>query len=772
MHRKSLSIIHLVGGIVSTKEPKLSYSASFLRVKVTFARAYAIANPTPPKEIIQRAKAKMESVKQSGQIDSFSIFETRFQQAWTALAADNDLENSQTITITLASGAPDFPGITITKPENQKAVANLTVTSPASKLKEWKYDWFKYAVQKRLREKGVRAYANNSQIHGAFIKARNGERIVKLPIGISPQKVEGEQKMYSVVANKARNEIGVVIRDVKPLRDEEARSAMLKLISQAVKQMQISTPSKNYRPLKTEFMNRLFQAIEGPELMGMDLPMVLLAAIGHTKKIRHSITVPASYPGMGKMNFLISSDKMSAQIVGFDKKIYQDPSFELNLQWIRLELGRAGIAAEISEETQSSLLDKIAQGQSLEGVTIVEGEFGSGGTGPHIYESYKDMESRIEGDFENKDIDLRAMQQRKTVKIGQLVAELRFEKESTPAYNVFGEEVDRPADDELIIRVGDGINQNKPGKFYATCDGIPLIEDNTIALSTALIHAGDVNLRTGNIDFDGPVEIHGSIDSGARVETTGDLIVHGNIRGGYVRCSGSLTVKSGIITGESGVVQARGDINAQFIENSNITCGGDLKVYKAILNCHVICGGSVSTSASDGIIAGGNISCRESLSSSNVGFRNGSLTRMDIGVDWRVQLAVKIREKRFDRLSLEQQDCRQELRELIQKKNSQMTKKHKDLKDELQDRVTRLRIITDKCKEHLEKAERLLSYNSDSKVFVTDLLSNNVDIHVGGNKIAVANEYAGVAILGKRRRGNFIQPIEEVPRVNQTQKAS
>src|SRR5205085_1823884 len=129
--------------------------------------------------------------------------------------------------------------------------------------------------------------------------------------------------------------------------------------------------------------------------------------------------------------------------------------------------------------------------------------------------------------------------------------------------------------------------------FYALVDGIPLIDRDAISLSKVLVHEGDVNLRTGNIRFDGPVEIKGSVDSGAIVETTGDLVVHGSIRGGQVRSQGSITAKSGITTGASGIVSARNDIVADFIENSIIVAGGTLTVTKAILNCTVYAGSAI-----------------------------------------------------------------------------------------------------------------------------------------------------------------------------------
>jgi hypothetical protein len=739
-------------------------------VKVEFTRAMCKASPTPPEDLVERAKAKMQSVKDAGEIESFTIYDTRLKTTWTRLAKDQTFEDQTAITLTLAAGAPELPKITIGTSDNEKAVANLTIATPLAKLKKFRFDWFKKAIQKKLREAGIKDYINNSQLHGAFVRARSGLRVSNLPLAEAPKSKGQSDKHFSVIANKARHEVGVVIRNVRVLKDKSARDSMLKLISQAVRQMQTSSPTYQYIILKKEFMSALQSASDGPELLGIDLPLALLAAVGRPRPVKDSNT--AVYPGKGRLEIRMSQDKMEANIVNFDMALYDSPDFEVSLDWVKNELKRLGITVEMTPEIEADLGQAIASGDSLEGVLVAQGEQGMGARGPYLHPIFRDAEGRVSGDLDDDRINLRDLQQRTTVKAEQLVAEVRFKESREQAYNILGQKSHCPPDDELIIRVGDGIQQREAGRFYATCDGIPILEDDSISLSKILVHEGDVNLRTGNIDFDGPVEIKGSIDSGSKVETTGDLIVHGTIRGGFIRCGGTLTAKSGIVTGDSGRVQARGDIDAAFIENSNITCGGNLIVHKALLNSSIISGGEVKVIKTGGLIAGGQISCRESLKTFNLGFRNGAKTVINIGVDWRVELAVRVRSARLEKLQIRQQEDRQYLRELVQKSRAQMTKKHVEMKEEIQDRLTRLRTICDQAQEHLAKAENLLSYNMDSKIFCVDQLSTNVDLHVGGQKIPIPNDVAGVAIISKRRRGSFVQPIEDILAEESGNKAS
>lgn len=750
------------GGRGLSEQVKMSYNATLTRVKCELTRAACQRSEAPPADLITRAKAKLEAVKAAGDIAFYFLYETRLAEAWTALRAEQELPEDAKIVITLGAGAPALPGIRVEKTTQEKAIASLSIDTKADAMKTWRFEWFKLFVTKRIRELGIKEHPNNAQIYAAFVKAQSGDRIQGHAIGATAATLGGPgAKAFSVLANKQRREIGVVIRNVKEIRAKANRDAMLALIMQAVRQL--SDGGVEYRILKKDFLSSLQAALEGPECLGLDLPLVLLAAVGQPAKGKTTQVFSTNYPGAGRISFDVSNDKMEASITGFAVEFYDDPTFQVNTDWVQNELKRCGIFGAIPDDVMKGLGDAIAKHEDLNGKLANRGVVGVGGKAPVLHPSYKDAASRMGGtNVDIDDLDMREMQQRATVKTGQLVAEIRYGTPPVAGRNVYGEEMPPPASDELIVRVGEGIQQREAGRFYASCDGIPQLETEAVSLSKILVHEGDVNLRTGNIRFDGPVEIKGSIDHGAVVETSGDLIVHGTIRGADVRAAGSITVKAGITTGATGRVHARGDLAADFIENSNITCGGNLIVAKALLNSQVISGGTVKVVSKGGVIAGGKIITKDSLATGNLGFKRGAVTVLDIGVDWRTARALHIREGRFEKLQKRQQDDRQALRELVQKTKAQMTQRHKELKEELQDRLARMRNLIEKCEQSVARCRSQLTYSSTARIYVQELLVANVNVTLCGQGIAVVNEVINVAILPKRRRGSYIVPLEEV----------
>lgn len=737
---------------------KMTYVGAMTRVKCEFSRSACLTSETPPADLIPRAKAKLEAVKAAGDIAFYFMYEQRLNEVWKALRAEPDEGGEDRVVfVTLGSGAPELPGIHVEKSSQEKSIVSVTIDAKVEVMQAWRYEWFKLVVVKKMRELGIKEHPSNAQLYGVYLKALHGDKIVKYGLSATTSNlVTPGAKSFSVVASKQRYEIGVVIRNVKEIRSKTNREQMLALITQAVRQM--SEGGAEYRVLKKDFLAALQGALDGPEGLGVDLPLVLLAAVGHAGRVADS----APHAGAGRLKFVSSADRMEAAIAGFEMRYYDDPSIQVSTDWVTNELKRCHIVQPPAGDILKALTDAIAKKENINDMIASRGESGSGGKTPFLHPSYKDADARGAGNLDSASLDMREMQQRMTVKQGQLVAEVRYRTAAIAGRNIYGEDTSPPANEDLVVRVGEGIQQREIGRFYASYDGLPALEADAVSLAKVLVHEGDVNLRTGNIRFDGPVEIKGSVDSGAVVEVTGDLIIHGSVRGAEVRAGGAITIKSGVTTGTSGRVHSRGDLIAEFIENSNITCGGNLTVVKALLNSQVIVGGTVKVSAKGGVIAGGKIIAKDSLATFNLGFKNGAVTQLDIGVDWRMARAVEIRKKRLEHLQKRQQDDRHALREIVQKTKAQMTPRHQEMKDDLQDRLTRIRPLLEKVEASVVRCQAQLTYSSTARIYVEETLFSNVSITLCGQIIAVTNDVLAVCIVPKRRRGSYVVPIEEV----------
>lgn len=717
---------------------------------------------SPPEEFIDRARAKMDSVRNKGDVSDYMMFEQRFIECWKRMRQLTEVPMDAKVNLTLAAGAPALPWLVVESSAQDKVIAAVTIKAPSTKIIGVRLDILEIALQMKLAQLGIFAVPHAAQVHAMYLRACSGEPITRVPLNANPDLASVGNKPYAMVANKIRKELMVVIADVQSLREKAGREAMFALINQAVKQMNTTMPDTEFKLQKNDFAANLQNALVGPEFLGVESPLVLLAAIGVKKVSQKAQAIVENYPGAGRLQINVSKDRLEAAVTDFEMAWYDGKEFQVSVEWLEKELQRLGLITPMGDDLRKAVSDAITQKVDLTNMPVAQGDLGAGGRSPYLHPCYRDAQARVSGDLDVDDLDIREIQQRSTVRAGQLIAEIRYEEPPVPGKSVFGEDLEPPPNDELVVRIGDGVIEKKKGKYYALSDGLPTLDNESITLSKVLVHEGDVNLRTGNIRFDGPVEIKGSIDSGAVVETTGDLIVHGTIRSAFVKSAGSIAVKTGIVTGPKGRVYAVGNVQADFIENSNITCGGDLTVKKALLNCQVVCGGRILVSSSDGLVAGGNLSCKDALRTPNLGFRNGSITVLGVGVDWRVQNSIRIREMRLDRIKEMQVADRGTLREIVQKSKAQMTSRHKEMKERLQLRLQKTRGLIERLEQHLNMARARLSYNEEARIFVMDQLSLNTAITIAGQAVSFAHDMAGIGITPKRRKGSFIQPIEDV----------
>ncbi|TWW10029.1 hypothetical protein E3A20_08470 [Planctomyces bekefii] len=123
---------------------------------------------------------------------------------------------------------------------------------------------------------------------------------------------------------------------------------------------------------------------------------------------------------------------------------------------------------------------------------------------------------------------------------------------------------------------------------------------------------------------------------------------------------------------------------------------------------------------------------------------------------------MEIRKGRLEKILKKQTDDRQALRELVQKTKAQTTQRHKEMKENLQDRLTRMRVIMEKLEAIMQRCQAQLTYSSTARVYIEETLVANMNITLCGQVIAVIHEVFNVCILPKRRRGSYIVPLEEI----------
>ena len=180
---------------------------------------------------------------------------------------------------------------------------------------------------------------------------------------------------------------------------------------------------------------------------------------------------------------------------------------------------------------------------------------------------------------------------------------------------------------------GATISEQDPNLLTATMAGVPVRIPAGVVVEPVLT-LEQVSLESGNIYFDGSVNVTGDVHQRMKVEATGDIYVEGTVDGGLLKANGHVLVVGGIIAGSD--VQAGASITARFVESSNLRCATALVIQDAALDSTLTSDNLVhvgSRSLERGRLIGGTVKTKMLLKVPVLGSEQANVTRVEIGMD-------------------------------------------------------------------------------------------------------------------------------------------
>ncbi len=184
----------------------------------------------------------------------------------------------------------------------------------------------------------------------------------------------------------------------------------------------------------------------------------------------------------------------------------------------------------------------------------------------------------------------------------------------------------------------DGLQQISDVNGHASLiDGVLFVSD------TYLVPA-NVDPTTGDIDYNGNVEVVGNVNTGYKVTATGDIIVDGIVEGAELYAGGQIILKRGIQGMTKGILQAGTNIITKFIENAEVSAGGFIQT-ESIMHSNVTAGEEIIVKGRKGFITGGSVKSGKYIDAKTIGSVMGTNTNLEVGVNMKLTQEVKALEK-------------------------------------------------------------------------------------------------------------------------------
>ena len=242
---------------------------------------------------------------------------------------------------------------------------------------------------------------------------------------------------------------------------------------------------------------------------------------------------------------------------------------------------------------------------------------------------------------EDGSVDFHQLDNVSLVEKDQCLATLTPAVHGKPGTDVMGRPINPKKVQVKFLRQSKNTHLSPDGlNLYCNCNGhATLVEGQIFVLDTYTVPA-NVDASTGDITYNGNVEITGNVNTGYKVTASGDVIVNGIVEGATIIADGQIVLKRGIQGMSRGVLKAGTNIVSRFIESAEVEAGGFVQT-ESIMHSKVTAGGEITVRGKKGFITGGSIKSGKFIEAKTAGSIMGTNTVIEVGVNLKLTEEVK-----------------------------------------------------------------------------------------------------------------------------------
>lgn len=258
----------------------------------------------------------------------------------------------------------------------------------------------------------------------------------------------------------------------------------------------------------------------------------------------------------------ITNDKMNAyiNIKSIPQHIYElaDQGYQKNLTLIKKKIGdkyptkytlkelkellqSKGIRYGILEDELKEICNEYEVSERL----VAKGLPVQDDIPDEIQLLFKESEELIEHKDSEEKIDYRNKYLIANVSIGDVIGKRIPGKAGSDGQDIFGMPIKRKTFKKVPLKIGEGCKLEND-TIIATTEGKPAFKANTFNVNK-LYKVETVDLKSGNIDFVGNVEVVGIVSEGMEVKAGNELHVGKNVESAIIKAAGEITIGGNVL---------------------------------------------------------------------------------------------------------------------------------------------------------------------------------------------------------------------------------
>lgn len=358
-------------------------------------------------------------------------------------------------------------------------------------------------------------------------------------------------------------------------------------------------------------------------------------------------------------------------------------------------------------------------------VLIAEGKQAINGTDAYLQDEILNTQTT-----DKKKLNFREVLNIPSVKEGQLLATIIPPTQGINGMDVYGRPLIARPGKPLKIRAGKNVLL-KDNQFFSTSNGQISVTNRMMSVNPVFEVRGDIDLKTGNINFIGTVIIRGEVPTGYEIKAGGDIQIGGIVDGAYLEAGGNITVRGGIAGCKRGKIIAGGNIQAAYLNQADVKAGQDVIIESSLLHSEVQAKGSIICQS--GPIIGGKLWAGKNIKAKEIGNRLFTKTDLYIGFDPQLEELEQniLTEKQRISANLKKlNEFEHKLADVIKLKGS-ITNEQKQLLQKQNATIIQLQKEWNNLNEQLNEIEEEKLLKSNAYIIVTETVYPNTTIHNG-----------------------------------------
>jgi len=313
--------------------------------------------------------------------------------------------------------------------------------------------------------------------------------------------------------------------------------------------------------------------------------------------------------------------------------------------------GRSATKAEVLEQlalkgiNEGVLVDEINRAiadDSATDLVIARGREPVAGDDGRLEYLLPEVRERVPSVDPSGRTDYRNLGEIQVVRAGDALMRRHPPTQGTPGISVTGQPIaPKPGKDVRFAArlTGARTADDNPDLLIADIDGQPVqVKDGMMV--EPILTLETVNMTTGNIHFDGAVQVRGDVKAGMHIHASGDIEIGGVVEPATLDSGGSIVVKNGVLgsigqkEGSLHRIRCDGCFSATYAQQARIEAGDSIFIDDLAMQCELTAGNHIRLGDKRrGQVMGGLLRATLSIHARTLGAPNRIRTELEIGTD-------------------------------------------------------------------------------------------------------------------------------------------